>query len=112
MRAKLPGTIGMLGKGVCKFLLTPYTNQVESSFINANAFHISASHKEILLTAGVREFTRCGGHISNTLTIVSDMTPQLMKGHLGGELLFIQKEVCDEGIKHIWIRQAASFMTQ
>lgn len=82
MRVKPPGMIGMLGKGVCKLLLTPYTNQVESSFINANAFHISASHKEILLTTRVKEFTRCVGHISNILMILSDMTPQLMKGHL------------------------------
>lgn len=74
--------IGMLGKGVCKLLLTPLTKQVESSFINANAFRISASHKEILLTARVREFTRHVGHISDTPVIVSDMTPQLMKGHL------------------------------
>lgn len=46
MRVKLPGTIGMLGKGVCKLLLTPYTNWVESSSINANAFHISAHIKK------------------------------------------------------------------
>lgn len=82
MRVKLPGMRGMIDKGVCKLLLTLYTKQVESSFINANAFHISASHKEILLTARVKEFTSCIGHISNTLMIVSDMTPQLMKGHL------------------------------
>lgn len=74
----------MLGRGACKLLLTPYSSQVESSFINANAFHISASHKEILLTARVKEFTRCVGHISNTLMIVSDVTSQLMKGHLRG----------------------------
>lgn len=82
MRVKLPGMIRMLVKGVCKLLLTPYTKQVESIFINANAFHISASHKEILLIARVKEFTRCVGHISNALMIVSDMTLQLMKGHL------------------------------
>lgn len=50
--------IGMLAKGVCKCLLTHYTNQVESSFINAIAFHISTSQKEILLTVRVKEFTR------------------------------------------------------
>lgn len=58
MRVKLPGMIGMLAKGVCKCLLTHYTNQVESSFINAIAFHISTSQKEILLTVRVKEFTR------------------------------------------------------
>jgi len=45
-------------------------------------FFILVLHKEILLTARVKEFTRHVGHISNTLMIVSDMTPPLMKGHL------------------------------
>jgi len=45
MSVKPPGMIGMLVKGVCKLLLTPYTSQVESFFINANVFHISASQR-------------------------------------------------------------------
>lgn len=71
---KLPGMIRMLGEGVCKLLLTLDPRQVRNSFINSNAFHISAAHREILLTAGGKEFTRCVGHINNMLMIVSDMT--------------------------------------
>lgn len=72
----------MLGKGVCKYLAMN-TKQVKSSFVNTNYFfHIRASHEEILLTARVKGFMRCVGHISNTLMIVSDVTPWLMKGHL------------------------------
>lgn len=82
MRFKLPDTIGMLGKGVRKLLLTLNTKQAKSSFINTNTFCIRASHEEILLIARVKEFTRYVGHISNTLMIVSAVTPWLMKGHL------------------------------